>query len=154
MVISFVCLVPVWLMLSSTAVLYHVIGKLQRAYYIILNGYFLLFAMSQCDFCSPVRQFLYHVIGKLQRACYIILNGYFLLFAVPVRLLLSSTAVLYHVIGKLQRAYLRGNQITAVFSVKKFWGHLPVKDFQGCSRFNEAFLYLILYTWQCVMKKN
>ena len=34
MVISFVCLVPVRLLLSSTGVLYHVNGKMQRAYWL------------------------------------------------------------------------------------------------------------------------
>ena len=44
-------------------------------------------------------------LGPDKQKTYIILNVNFLVCLVPVRLLLSKTAVLYHMNGLLQRAY-------------------------------------------------
>ena len=61
---SFVCLVPVRLLLSSMAVLYHVNGQLQRAYYLQLwsapQGFLVRLVNFACinDFVRPWMDFI------------------------------------------------------------------------------------------------
>ena len=61
---SFVCLVPVRLLLSSVAVLYHVNGQLQRAYYLQLwsapQGFLVRLVNFACinDFVRPWMDFI------------------------------------------------------------------------------------------------
>ena len=52
---SFVCLVPVRLLLSSMAVLYNMNGQLQRAYYYALEvKHITNYSLAECDFSSTI----------------------------------------------------------------------------------------------------
>ena len=96
------------------------LGQDRQKTYIILNGNFLCLSCPSATFALQYGSF----VPRDWQAAKGLLHNFEWLFSfvcyVPVLLLLSSTTVLYHVIGKLQRAYLRGKQITVVFSVKKF----------------------------------
>ena len=61
---SFVCLVPVRLLLSSMAVLYNVNGQLQRAYYYALEvKHITNYSLAECDFSSTVLLIKFRRVG-------------------------------------------------------------------------------------------